>query len=276
MSEILPVGQFGRPIIIVAHPRSGSHLTIDLLRKQFQECKSWKHLGETKTRLYLDFDKLAPKMQESEAKRKLALGLLNRAPRPIIKAHGLQFWLKRKSADWVRELVANSDVFYIYRDGRKVLCSLHEFLQSYDPSSHCSLSDFIHQQSSGVSRPKKWANLVTHWLDQANGQPNVHLFKFEDFIHKTDECVDRMGNILNLNPLRVEPLLPSSISTLWQSRWMVLTQRQPESTAHITGTKTPKWQEVWSPEDRRFFHQEAGDLLMQLGYEESDQWVSAA
>ena len=43
----------GKPILIASHPRSGTHLTIDLLRKQFQECQSYKRLGEPFDRLYL-------------------------------------------------------------------------------------------------------------------------------------------------------------------------------------------------------------------------------
>jgi hypothetical protein len=32
------------------------------------------------------------------------------------------------------------------------------------------------------------------------------------------------------------------------------------------------WQNVFTEEDKRVFKEEAGDLLIKLGYEESDQW----
>lgn len=69
--------QIGKPIIVATYPRSGTHLTIDLLRKQFQECESWKFLGESKSNLYLDIDPLLPSLQQSKVEQKLALGLLS-------------------------------------------------------------------------------------------------------------------------------------------------------------------------------------------------------
>ncbi len=42
----------GKPILIASHPRSGTHLTIDLLRKQFLECQSSKRLGEPLDKIY--------------------------------------------------------------------------------------------------------------------------------------------------------------------------------------------------------------------------------
>jgi hypothetical protein len=47
---------------------------------------------------------------------------------------------------------------------------------------------------------------------------------------------------------------------------------RPESTAIINGGRQD-WHECFTPEDRAFFHREAGDLLVELGYESSDAWV---
>lgn len=58
-------------------------------------------------------------------------------------------------------------------------------------------------------------------------------------------------------------------------RWARMIESQPESTA-ILGNyhqKSQKWRQIFTQSDREFFHKEAGDLLIKLGYEESDNWV---
>lgn len=75
----------GKPILIASHPRSGTHLTIDLLRKQFLECKSWKQLGEPLDRLYFALESFAP--LNNPLSEDIALNILSRAKRPIIKTH---------------------------------------------------------------------------------------------------------------------------------------------------------------------------------------------
>ncbi len=47
-----------RPIEVASHMRSGTHLMIDLLRRQFADCGSWKWPGERNDMLYLPLDAL--------------------------------------------------------------------------------------------------------------------------------------------------------------------------------------------------------------------------
>src|SRR4051794_28399866 len=47
-----------RPIVVVSHPRSGTHLMMDALRLNFRECRAWKRPGEPLERLYLNLDSL--------------------------------------------------------------------------------------------------------------------------------------------------------------------------------------------------------------------------
>ncbi len=258
----------GKPIIIATYPRSGTHLTIDLLRKQFQECKSWKFLGETKNNLYLDIDPILMSPPLSERDRKLALHCLSRSQRPLVKTHGSIPWLQSYNG-WVEELVNGSDIFYVFRDGRKSLCSLHVFMKNYDPAARCSISEFVRQEVNGVSRPRIWANHVLNWIDR----PNVRALKFEDIIKNPRQAITDIGQILGLTPLYVEPILPTSVKSRWQGLLATFTQTQPESTNHTPEEKPAKWTEEWTYEDRKFFHEQAGDLLIRLGYESSDRWT---
>jgi len=53
---------------------------------------------------------------------------------------------------------------------------------------------------------------------------------------------------------------------------------RPQGTAIIPGlfrrAKSPKWQDVFTPDDRSFFHAEAGDVLVKLGYAKSEKWIN--
>lgn len=175
----------------------------------------------------------------------------------------------KQHGDWVSQLVKIADIFYVFRDGRDVLSSLHLFMQKYDATGRCSLGQFIRQDVNGISRPRIWANHVMDWLNQSN----VHILKFEQIIANPYQSITDIGKLLGLTPLYVKPLLPKSLQNLWESRWVVLTEFKPESTAHITGKKPLKWLKTWSHADRKFFHQEAGNVLVHLGYEVSDKWV---
>lgn len=263
----------GKPIVVASHPRSGTHLTIDLLRRQFQPCRSWKKPGEPLDRLYFALESFAPSPPLKEA---TAIEILRRAPRPLIKTHAdPQFhYLQASKPDWVQWLKTHSDFVYVVRDGRAVMCSLHLFMQSYDPTTRCSLSEFMRQNTQGRSRVAHWANHVRQWM----ALPHVTVLRFEDVVRQTQDTLDVLGSALNLSPMYVHPLLPAPIKSLWHGRWVRLTQMRPESTAIIgfyDKQAVQKWKTAFDERDRHFFHQEAGDLLMELGYEDSDDWVNA-
>lgn len=275
------VGLAKSPILVASHPRSGTHLTIDFLRKHFPACSSWKYPGETLDYLYLALEGLTATGNQGFAKK--SGKILKRfselksaeTSRPLLKTHGspqLQH-LKENYVDLHRWIQHNATQIYVVRDGRSVLCSFHLFMQSFAPETRCPISEFLRQQVNGRSRVKAWADHVEAWM----AQPDVHLLKFEDLIHSPQSTLEHLGKWLDLTPRYVEPLLPQSPKNIWQGRWARLTQWRPESTAIIgyyNGQKTQKWKDAFTESDRAFFHQEAGDLLIKLGYVDSDAWVS--
>jgi len=74
-----------RPIIVASHPRSGTHLLIDTLRRQFAKCRSWKWPGERLDRLYCNIDELNGTRELLHEKK--AVDILRRVERPIVKTH---------------------------------------------------------------------------------------------------------------------------------------------------------------------------------------------
>ncbi|WP_423824252.1 sulfotransferase domain-containing protein [Salinibacter ruber] len=159
-------------------------------------------------------------------------------------------------------------VFYIYRDGRDVLCSYQLFRQKFDPDAEGPIGAFIRQDEGGTNRARRWAEHVQSWLRD----PEVHGVQFERLLDQPKIVIRELADKLGLNPIWREPLLPRPFQSIWQSRWARLFRMRPESTAIINGARQ-EWQDTFSAEDRQFFHREAGDVLIDLGYVDSAAWV---
>ena len=268
------LAQIGRRIVIATHPRSGTHLTIDLLRKQFRECQAWLWYGETLHHSYLNLDHLSSQ-RKPHINFNQAINILNRASRPLIKTHCLPEFkeLGYNNEKFINQLMQNADIYYVVRDGRSVMCSVHLWMQKYHPQTRCSFSEFIRQEINGMSRPKYWSYHIHQWLQQ----DNVKLLKFEENIKNTRYVVSRIADDLELKPLYIEPLLPNKI--LSDNRWqhyLARLCRKLESTTiggRYQSKKPKKWTENFNQQDRIFFNNEAGEILYRLGYETSDSWL---
>jgi hypothetical protein len=264
-----------QPIVVASHPRSGTHLLIDTLRRQFEACRSWKWPGERLDRLYCNIDELPGDglLDDATAQR-----ILGRTERPLIKTHAwpgyqdgfLDTHRGGLAADWVEWLDNRATVFYVYRDGRDVLCSYQLFRRSFDPEARGPVGDFLRGTEDGTNRVRRWADHVRAWHEQ----PDVHLVQFEALLDDPASVLGRMGTIIGEEPEGRTPALPEPFSSIWASRGARLFAMQPESTAIINEAKK-NWEEAFTAADRAFFQKEAGDLLLDHGYESSDQWVEA-
>jgi len=278
--------RIGRPIVVASHPRSGTHLTIDLLRKQFAECQGWLHFMETVHHLYFNLDELT-KISEREA-LDCAFSILRRAERPVVKTHTLPQLeeFDGVNRDIATRILSEADILYVVRDGREVLCSMYLWMRQQNPDYDADISEFIRglatpmwaaePQQLDRNRVERWVEHVEAWLDLSDG---VKLIKFEDLLSSPQRNVASLGNFLELEPLWSRPCLPkkSSVTSRWSDYWRRLTM-QYESTAvsgRRPGDSSLSWEEVFSTEDRHFFHKACGELLIRLGYEKNQSWIEA-
>ena len=257
----------GFPILVATHPRSGTHLTIDTCRRQFAECDIWKLPAQRMDRLYLPLeaavDRVRPHSERSSCR--VLLG----CPRPLLKAHCLPTFFADRAgdADWLLPLRNKTTVLYVHRDGRDVLCSLKQWLSGFSEQARVPMSEFL-RSGSPLNRVQYWAQHVRQWLSE----PNVTVIPYESLVRQPRQTILNIGQVVALTPRFREPLLPRNPRTVLHSRWMRLTSTRPESTA-IIGGKSPDWRRVFSRADREFFHEHAGDVLKQLGYITTDDWV---
>jgi hypothetical protein len=262
----------GRRIVVATHRRSGTHLAIDLLRRHFAACQARKWPGEGLDSLYLNLDRLDASRRPIDEAR--AESLLRRAARPIVKTHELLRHAEGRGAhpDFATAVLENADLYCVHRDGRDVLCSLFVYTRSHDRSAPPTVSDFMRQRIQGRSRVRRWARDVRACL----ALPGVRALGYASLVRDPEGAVACFARDLDLAPLPKAPRLPRPIRSRWASRWQRLFATHPGATSipgSSWGRRSPSWQREFSASDRRFFHDEAGDLLIELGYEDSDAWV---
>lgn len=266
-----------RPIVVASHPRSGTHLCIDTLRLNLLECASWKLPLERADRLYFDIDAFCNR--SGALPGRLILKLFRRVPRPIIKTHAFPdlktvhdhngLHLSEDIRGWLR---ANCTFVYTYRDGRDAMCSYYQLHQSEPRHDNASLSEFMRQRSQGMSRVKAWALHVQSWIDDSS----VYCVTMRELLNHTPSIFPGMTEKLGLRwePGR-KPILPPKNGYDFLSRMRRRVGIRPQSTAVQSDPRhpAPKWKTAFSEADREFFLQESGDILVRLGYEDSDRWV---
>jgi hypothetical protein len=152
------------------------------------------------------------------------------------------------------------------------MCSYHHYLKGHSEAAHCTLSSFLRQRVGDQTRVAVWAGHVRQWLDT----PSVAVVRFEDLTTQPEETIRRLGRSLGLEPRLAAPLLPRHRPHTLRYRLERLLRMRPESTAvhgRPKGHVLERWRDAFTDRDREFFHEQAGDVLVRLGYERSDDWV---
>lgn len=266
--------QVGPPVVVATHPRSGTHLMIDLLRKQFEACKGWVWPWETLHHLYVNLDRIRPQSSHPLTIEKAA-SLMQRPDRPTLKTHSRPGFREYPTASrrFIQRLVEKGMVIYVVRDGRDVLCSAYLWEQTHS-DVQCPLSTFLRRHPEGESnRVQQWADHVRSWTQQEA----AHVFRFEDILDDPRHTIRRLGTILDADPLYETPYLPQRMDSdsRWVDYWRRLTGNHESTTivARPNGTVPPNWREAFTVEDRQFFWEEAGSLLQDYGYEPDPSWT---
>jgi sulfotransferase family protein len=262
------------PILVASHERSGTHLFMDLLRRQFKPCRGRAgRFVNPHDSLYFSIDRLNAGHHRpgtpAECDR-----VLHAIDRPCLKTHNTPGMERTapEHADYIRSIIERSTPFYCYRDGRSVMCSLQRFRQSFDDNASTSISAFIREDhGDGRSRVKAWADHVRAWL----AFPGVIPIRFEDTVKNTRQQIEQIGEALGIEPMWTEPLLPSPTKSRFGHWWSRLTGRDESTniTGRGQGLEPVKWRNAFAEDDRQYFDEQAGDLLIELGYESSHDWV---
>lgn len=259
----------GAPLVVASHMRSGTHLTIDLLRRNVP-CVSAR---------YLNLDLL---MRDHGAP--LSLGAFERevdrlSGLPLLKTHAparAEGWFPPGDERSRRalELLAGARIVYVVRDGRDVMVSLYYYMQRYSGRVRAQRfeqflrdrDDFFQQSPEfrGLDRVSAWVRHVEGWLERED----VVVVRYEDLLERLAPTLLRALAELALPapaqvaavqvpagiPARVlrrvlAPLLPRRVSTAIVPRRGVV----GDAARHFSAA------------DEDFFRERADALLGRLG-----------
>lgn len=263
-------------IFVISHQRSGTHLTIDSIINNLE--------GVSDEFLTVPYN---VEDREDEILRSDAETLSGTKGSIIVKSHFLprfpHFTTCRSLLDEYTTLYDKGKHIYVYRDGRDVMVSFYYFVQkSTVDISGLSFSDFIRMESAvtlpggeevRMNRVEYWAYHVRSWL----AEDGVTALPYEDFKRDYEGTVRRLSEVLAI-PLKGEVRevkLPSRVAhsnRIFHLIYKVYRSLFCSGEARSSAVSPRRgvvgdWRSHFSEEDLRFFHENDGGLLGELGYE---------
>lgn len=166
--------------------------------------------------------------------------------------------------------------YFLYRDPRDMLVSqvfyateLYEEHGMHD--YYKSLPDFgarLKVAITGIDRHglhmvsvKQRYEGVFEWLEQKH----VMCLRFEDLISNRDATLNAMLDEVEKTGYKIPTPRAEALPVLVEAI-------QPGKSHTFRSGKTGGWREHFSDEHKRLFKDVAGDLLLRLGYEKSNEW----
>jgi hypothetical protein len=166
--------------------------------------------------------------------------------------------------------------YFIYRDPRDMLVShvffaadmneehgMHEYynaLPDFDQRLKVAITGIVKDGLTMVSVKQRYQG-VFQWLEQKN----VMCIRFEDLINQRDATlfsmldeVEKTGYHIPTPREKALPILAEAI--------------QPKKSHTFRSGKTGGWKNHFTDEHKVLFKEVAGDLLVNLGYEENNDW----
>ncbi|MCC6298877.1 MAG: sulfotransferase domain-containing protein [Anaerolineales bacterium] len=251
------------PIFGNSKPKSGSHLLLQILNG-FTQIMPYKYVEAEPVRTI-----------EKEGRRKTKeeiLRELENLPRGVIG-----WGYVEATKENVSFLTQTGRVnFFIYRDPRDMLVSqvffatdMHEEHGMHD--FYNSLPDFgerLKVAITGIDRDdlkmvsvKQRYEGVFEWLNI----PAVMCIRFEDLVNKRDATLNQMLDEVEKTGYNIPTPRERALSILVEAI-------QPRKSHTFRSGKTGGWREFFSAEHKNLFKEVAGDLVVRLGYENTNDW----
>ncbi len=257
-----------KTIVIATHRRSGTHWTIDALRNNSPDvCEQ-----------FLTLERISPQHDSplplAEFRRQLD-ALENRV---LIKAHDLPSagsFDGESERDFARQLMRQSPVIYVHRDGRDVMVSLYHYLRSFSETARSqTFAEFLRSESTldgettCMSRPAYWAHHARAWLRQPNLLPVSYSALESDYDSVLRAMADFLGVRLRRSPRSITlPGAQASPTLFDKARWKLGLRRERLSSAvQPRRGSSGDWRNHFDENDLAFFMSEAGDMMRELAY----------
>lgn len=258
-----------RIVVIASHRRSGTHLILDLLRRN--------GLGVDPS--FVTLERLDPAHPKHLTVAELDRRLQSKRGVALVKTHALPnatAWPTRETGEYASELLARWPTIYVHRDGRDVLVSLYHFIASYSAQvAEQSFGEFIRAahtgpDASGLSRAAYWQHHVLEWLRKAPTTRASYEELRRDFAAALPAIADRVGLPLraDLSPVLLDERRHSNLIVRGAQRLLRLRHPVSSSAIRPRAGMIGGWRAVFSETDARWFDNEAGAAMAVLGRDE--------
>lgn len=254
-------------ITVNSHPRSGTHLCIDFLRRQYSECQIKKTFNKRLDDLYFPFEVLLSEHQDLEHNKKRALETFRSCSHPIVKFHGYsEPLLTHRFPEWM-EFINQGKTIYVYRNLYKVMCSTYIYMQTFENAGKgVNIHEFIRQPFASA------ANRIQFWVDEIKRfkeRENIMMLSYEEILKSPEKVLGKLDSFLGLTSLKKSPMLPPKTNNIWNIRWQRYFSSNPDNTAILASHKgihnlDPKI--VFTEDDVKWIKSIAGDTLTKLNY----------
>jgi sulfotransferase 6B1 len=251
------------PIFGNSKPKSGSHLLLQILNG-FTKIIPYK---------YVEADPIRTIEKEGRRKtNKEVLRELEQIPKGVIG-----WGYVEATPENVAFLCQPHRInYFIYRDPRDMLVSQVFFASDMHEEHgmhqfYKSLPDFgerlkvairgIDQEGLYMVNVKQRYATVFEWLQQ----PHVMCIRFENLIDNHQATLHAMLDEVESTGYRIPTPREKAISVLVEAI-------QPRKSRTFRSGKTGGWREHFTDEHKDLFKDVAGDLLVKLGYEKSNDW----
>ncbi len=251
------------PVFGNSKPKSGSHLLLQILNG-FTRIMPYKYVEADPVRT---IEKAGRRRSNEEV-----LGELKRVRRGVIG-----WGYVEATPENIAFLCQPNRVnYFIYRDPRDVLVSqvffatdmheehgMHEFYKSLPDVGErlkVAITGIDRDGLYMVSVKQRYAS-VFEWLEQ----PHVMCIRFEDLINQRDATLEAMLDEVESTGYKIPMPRTKALSILAKTI-------QPRKSHTFRSGKTGGWREHFTVEHKNLFKDIAGDLLVKLGYEKSNDW----
>lgn len=217
-------------IVVASHPRSGTHLVIDLLRRQFPPCEPARTQFLLGREPYWNLDEL---FSGSGATAERQISRMASVARPVLKTHRRPDFAARcqytneivpERATFAHAVMARATKIYIYRPVFNVMTSLYVMVH---PQGEIPFTAFIREMRGPWSRVGWWAMHLSEWMRAER----TLLVSYDELMRDSAVVLSRLGEFIGEKPLMRLPVLPRRPSSIHLERLRKLVPLRRDSTA---------------------------------------------
>ncbi|MFX0133292.1 MAG: sulfotransferase domain-containing protein [Candidatus Hodarchaeota archaeon] len=263
---------FKNLIVIVSHRRSGTHWIIDSIRKNSNDVsQNYFNLDQMleSSNKYISPDEFITLLNEYK-KNKL---------KPILKTHmtaNFSPFTSKKSLKIINEIIDNSKIIYVYRDGRDVMVSFWYYMKKFTKNLP-DFSDFIIMNNdsdptySNLNRIEYWKEHIVGWFELTYKYRNICLVSYEELYYTYQKTMKHIFNFLELQKLypkfKEVKLQDKNVGYYFKKLMAKIIPINMESTSiHPRKGIVGDHKNHFTKKDLDLFYKIAGDFMKKLGY----------